>query len=363
MLVSLPYFVNQCFKLRNLTVALLILFAQNAGCVRFLWNELIARNAKEYKDYQDYLKAVEEVKDDPKKVAKITKVERPSLNAFDIDKKLIDIKNEYPFLKKALSQSLQQTVKKWTRTMRGAVSGKNGFPKNKKKYQNDSFCIPQHFEFDEANGRVRLPKIGWVRYYNSAKLKGTPKQITIVRKADGWYMVVSCEVARYIDLPLNLPDVEHQAAAINVAPDSIVQINADIGAALAQKVEAALIKARSTNTEDSDSDGQDTAPSLDSIDIAALLDKARNEVLVRYARSDELKPKLEDMVLGLDMGVAILVVLSSGASFEEIKAATEDYKQRQSNLDGNIAKLQRQLSRMTLHSNNYKKHSQKIGSL
>ena len=85
-------------------------------------------------------------------------------------------------------------------------------------------------------------------------------------------MVVSCEVARYIDLPLNLPDVEHQAAAINVAPDSIVQINvnADIGAALAQKVEAALIKARSTNTEDSDSDGQDTAPSLDSIDIAVL---------------------------------------------------------------------------------------------
>ena len=69
------------------------------------------------------------------------------------------------------------------------------------------------------------------------------------------------------------------------------------------------------------------------------------------------------MVLGLDMGVAILVVLSSGASFEEIKAATEDYKQRQSNLDGNIAKLQRQLSRMTLHSNNYKKHSQKIAKI
>ena len=74
-----------------------------------------------------------------------------------------------------------------------------------------------------------------------------------------------------------------------------MQINADIGAALAQKVEAALIKARSTNTEDSDSDGQDTAPSLDSIDIAALLDKARNEVLVRYARSDELDWVLCDL--------------------------------------------------------------------
>ena len=65
MLVPWPYFVNQSFKLRNLTVALLILFAQNAGCVRFLWNELNALNTKEYKAYQDYLKAVEAVKYDP----------------------------------------------------------------------------------------------------------------------------------------------------------------------------------------------------------------------------------------------------------------------------------------------------------
>ena len=356
--------MNQCFKLRNLTVALLILFAQNAGCVRFLWNELIARNAKEYKDYQDYLKAVEEVKDDPKKVAKITKVERPSLNAFDIDKKLIDIKNEYPFLKKALSQSLQQTVKKWTRTMRGAVSGKNGFPKNKKKYQNDSFCIPQHFEFDEANGRVRLPKIGWVRYYNSAKLKGTPKQITIVRKADGWYMVVSCEVARYIDLPLD-PSMVKQTEKANIAPDLILRINSDVAAVLTQKVKAALSQGQDAQAETSEVevDDQDATPSLDSIDIAALLDEARDEVLRKYACCDELKPKLEAMLIGLDVGVAIFAVLSCGASFDEIKTATAEYKERQSRLDGLIAKLQRQRSRMTLHSNNYTKHSKKLAKL
>ena len=145
MLVPWPYFVNQSFKLRNLTVALLILFAQNAGCVRFLfaqnagcvrflWNELNALNTKEYKAYQDYLKAVEAVKDDPKKVDKIPKVERPSLRTFDVINKLIDIKKEHPFLKNAPSQALQQEAKIWARTMRGAVSGKNGFPKQKKKY-------------------------------------------------------------------------------------------------------------------------------------------------------------------------------------------------------------------------------------
>ena len=75
-------------------------------------------------------------------------------------------------------------------------------------------------------------------------------------------------------------------------------------------------------------DDQDATPSLDSIDIAALLDEARDEVLRKYACCDELKPKLEAMLLGLDVGVAIFAVLSCGASFDEIKTATAEYKER-----------------------------------
>ena len=102
-------------------------------------------------------------------------------------------------------------------------------------------------EFDEANDRVKLPKIGWVRYYNSAKLKGTPKQITVMRQADGWYIVVSCKVTHYIDIPLDLPAVAQQAIASNIDPASIMHISADIGAVLAQKVKAALEKAQGTD--------------------------------------------------------------------------------------------------------------------
>ena len=122
-------------------------------------------------------------------------------------------------------------------------------------------------------------------------------------------------------------------------------------------------KAPGSDNGSTGSEGQHDTPSLDSIDIAALLDAARDEVLVRYALSDELKPKLENMVLGLDVGVAIAVALSNGASFEEIKTATDDYKQRQAYLDSLIAKRQRQLSRLTLHSNNYEELSQKIAKL
>ena len=341
MLFPVPNFENQVFKLRNLTVEQRIRFAQNAGCNRFVWNELISINKKEYEAYQEYIKKVEEAQDDPDKVAKIPKVNCPSLRPNDAANKLPAIKKDYPFLKDAIAQSLQQTARRWAH----------------------SFCIPQYFEFDEANDRVKLPKIGWVRYYNSAKLKGTPKQITVMRQADGWYIVVSCKVTHYIDIPLDLPAVAQQAIASNIDPASIMHISADIGAVLAQKVKAALEKAQGTDKGSVDSKGQHDAPSLDSIDIAALLDAARDEVLMRYALSDELKPKLENMVLGFDVGVAIAVVLSNGASFEEIKTATEDYKQRQAYLDGLIAKRQRQLSRLTLHSNNFEELSQKIAKL
>ena len=363
MLVSMGRFqLNQEFKLRDITVQQQTFFAQNAGCNRFLWNLLTATNEEEYKAYKEYLVKEKEFKDDPEKLAGLTKVERPSLRTYDVINRIPDFKTQHPFLKDALSQSLQQRAKQWAKAKREAVLGNKGHPKMQKKYRNDSFCIPQHFEIDEVNGRVLLPKISWVRYRKSAQLKGKAKQITIKRKADGWYMVVCCEIERYIDLPLDLSSVAHQAEAANVAPDSIIRISGDVAAVLAQKVESALNKGQSAQAKASKANGKEASP-LNSIDIAALLEESRNEVLLQYAACDELRPKLEAMLLGLDVGVAIFVVLSCGASFDEIKAATAEYKERQSHLEGLTAKLQRQLSRMTLHSNNYNKQCKKFSKL
>ena len=119
MLFPVTNFMNQVFKLRNL---------QNAGCNRFVWNELISINKKEYEAYQEYKKKVEEVQDDPDKVAKIPKVNCPSLRPNDATSKLPAIKKEYPFLEDAIAQSLQQTARRWARAMQEAVSGKKGLP-------------------------------------------------------------------------------------------------------------------------------------------------------------------------------------------------------------------------------------------
>ena len=43
----------------------------------------------------------------------------------------------------------------------------------------DSFRIPQGFQVDNPNGRIKLPKIGWMRYRKSREIAGTPKNVTV----------------------------------------------------------------------------------------------------------------------------------------------------------------------------------------
>ena len=56
---------------------------------------------------------------------------------------------------------------------------------------------PEHV--DAANGRIFLPKIGWVRYRDSRKPEGAIRQITVTLDADRW--MVSLTLQREIALP------------------------------------------------------------------------------------------------------------------------------------------------------------------
>ena len=71
--------------------------------------------------------------------------------------------------------------------------GKGGYPKFKKRHSDDGFRYPQGFKVEEDNGRIFLPKIGYVRYRNSRKIEGIPKNVTVRQEADGWYASIQCE--------------------------------------------------------------------------------------------------------------------------------------------------------------------------
>ena len=79
-------------------------------------------------------------------------------------KKNIKLKEEYPFLKEYChSQVLQQKVMDLYEAFKKFFKGNGGYPKFKKRHSDDGFCYPQGFKVEEDNGRIFLPKIGYIK--------------------------------------------------------------------------------------------------------------------------------------------------------------------------------------------------------
>ena len=50
------------------------------------------------------------------------------------------------------------------------------------------------FAVDAAHGRVKLPKVGWLRYRDSRPVLGIPKTVALCREIDGWHVAIQVEV-------------------------------------------------------------------------------------------------------------------------------------------------------------------------
>ena len=83
-------------------------------------------------------------------------------NYYGYKKILPHLKQEYPFLKQANSQSLQETVKNLNRAYKNFFEGRADFPKFKKKKSKQTVHIPQHFEIERVSkkrGLLKIPKL------------------------------------------------------------------------------------------------------------------------------------------------------------------------------------------------------------
>ena len=111
---------------------------------------------------------------------------------------LLVAKCEHPFLADdAPSQALQQTLKDLDCAVKDAFDKKQplkAFPTFKKKGKSvESFRIPQGFQVDQGNSRIKLPKLGWLRYRNSREMTGMPKNVTVSLHAGHWYVSIQTE--------------------------------------------------------------------------------------------------------------------------------------------------------------------------
>ena len=90
-------------------------------------------------------------------------------------------------MQQALNDLRRAYVNHWNPKMRA------GFPKMKrKKDTRQSFRIPQRVKV--ANGKVYVPKVGWVKITQSQEIEGTTKSATFKRTAAGrWFVTLVSE--------------------------------------------------------------------------------------------------------------------------------------------------------------------------
>ncbi|CAM2176684.1 putative insertion element transposase InsQ [Paraburkholderia sacchari] len=111
--------------------------------------------------------------------------------------------SETPWLKDAPVHAQQHALKDLERAYKNFFEGRTGFPRFKRKSdQRDSFRYPdrKQIKLDRDNGRVSVPKLGWIRYRNSRMVLGDVRSATISQRAGKWY--VSILTAREVEQPV-----------------------------------------------------------------------------------------------------------------------------------------------------------------
>ena len=90
---------------------------------------------------------------------------------------------------------------------------KKGYPRYKKRVRSLTWSLRKYkgvrenpiIETDFRHNRLKVPKLGVVKIYMHRRLQGDPKEVTLVKKASGWYVNIVCEIP-------DTPKVEPTAA-------------------------------------------------------------------------------------------------------------------------------------------------------
>lgn len=109
---------------------------------------------------------------------------------------------ETVWLAGAPSQALQQALKDLDRAYSNFFAKCADFPRFRKKGLSESFRFPEpkQIKLDHANGRIFLPKLGWLRYRKSRDTLGALRNVTVSQPGGKWF--VSIQTEREVEHPL-----------------------------------------------------------------------------------------------------------------------------------------------------------------
>ena len=147
-----------------------ILIQKTFGCVRFVYNYYLDKRIEAYKK------------------------DKTSLNYYDCANDLIDLKNEFEWLKEIDSISLQSSIKDLDNAYNKFFKEHSGFPrfKSKKNHRKSykSKCVNNNIQL--KNNHIKLPKLGWIKTRDKQIPQGRILNATISQEPSGKYYVSLC---------------------------------------------------------------------------------------------------------------------------------------------------------------------------
>jgi putative transposase len=156
-----------------------VLINKTIGCARFVYNRFLALRKELYN------------------------TEKKTLNYNACSQQLTLLKKEIPWLKEVDKFALQNSLKNLETAYKNffhdckkSQSKGVGFPKFKKKY-----ACKQSYKTNLTNGniqvienRLKLPKLGWVKFHKSQSITGKLVNVTVTRTSSGKYIAsILCE--------------------------------------------------------------------------------------------------------------------------------------------------------------------------
>lgn len=156
-----------------------VLFDQFAGVCRLVWNLALDQRLNHWRNFQA--------------------TTGDNLNYVTQARELTKLRAEVDFVRAVPQQSQQRTLKALDEAFRRAWQGKGGYPQFKRKGVNDAFSfVGRTVRVEKINrrwSRVKLPKIGWVKFRDTRPLQGDIVEATVTRTALGWQISIGCKLA------------------------------------------------------------------------------------------------------------------------------------------------------------------------
>ena len=171
--------MHKAFKYRiYLNKAQQALLQATFGCCRFIYNKTL----------------------DIRKTAYET--DKTRLSKFDLIKKITPLKEEFPWLREVPHVCLPQAVDNMDRAYQNFFKSGKGYPKFKTKHHSRKSCkfMPPKCAVLQDISRLKLSKIGCVKYKKDRELVGTLRHIVVTQESDGKYYA-SCVVETGVEAP------------------------------------------------------------------------------------------------------------------------------------------------------------------